>query len=318
MTMGTRAGAPGWERSRGWGWIWGDGDERGALNALTEASVVAALSLARQGKVYDLGIALDRDSYVGPAHAKTQVLTFRTPDGMTREGIPGFEDAGGVGFNTSLIQLSDHAGSQIDGLCHATYGTDRHWYNGATLGEFGRDFGPERSTAHTIPPVICPATLIDVAAAKGVDDLPTGTPVTVDDLRRALDRQGSQIQVGDAVFLRTGVLRHWGANGSDHAALAATDAAGLTLDSARWLVEEQGAILLGADSSTVEVAPPVDGDNSAPVHKYALVDQGIHLAELFYLEDLSADGVYRFCLIALAPKVRGATAGFAMRPIAVI
>ena len=308
----------GWEHSRGWGWVWGDNDERGALNALTDASVLGALGLVRQGKVYDLGVALDRDSYVGPAHAKTEVLTYRTPDGMTRQGIPGFDDPSGVGFNTSLILLSDHAGSQVDGLCHATYGTDRHWYNGARLSDHGRDFGPVRSTAHVIPPIIAPATLIDVAAAKGVEALHTGTPVTVDDLRQALDRQGTEIQVGDAVFLRTGVLRHWGANGADHAALAATDMAGLTLASARWLVEEQGAILLGADSSTVEVAPPVDGDNSAPVHKYALVDQGVHLAELFYLEELGADRVYRFCLVALAPKVRGATAGFAMRPIAIV
>ena len=53
---------------------------------------------------------------------------------------------------------------------------------------------------------------------------------------------------GEAVFVRTGSLRHWGETGSDHAALAGPDTAGITLAAARWLVEEKGAILIGSDT----------------------------------------------------------------------
>jgi kynurenine formamidase len=68
----------------------------------------------------------------------------------------------------------------------------------------------------------------------------------------------------------------------------------------------------------VEVYPPADGDCLAPVHKYLLVEQGVHMGELHNLEELAATGQSRFCYIALVPKVAGATAGFAMRPVAVI
>jgi kynurenine formamidase len=157
-----------------------------------------------------------------------------------------------------------------------------------------------------------------VAGAAGVDELPPHYPITPADLQNALRRQGTEVHPGDVVLVRTGALRHWGETGGDHLALAGPDTAGLTLESARWLVEERGAMLVGSDTSTVEVMPPVDGDNQSPVHSYLLVQQGVPMAELHHLEDLAADQTYRFCYIALLPKLQGLTAGFALRPIALV
>ena len=53
----------GWKRGVGWGWIWGKEDQVGALNAMTDQSRAAALSIAKQGKVYDLGATYSRRSY---------------------------------------------------------------------------------------------------------------------------------------------------------------------------------------------------------------------------------------------------------------
>ena len=44
--------------------------------------------------------------------------------------------------------------------------------------------------------------------------------------------------------------------------------------------------------------------------------KGVHVAEFHYLEDLAADRVYEFCYIAATNKIKGSTAGFTMRPIA--
>jgi kynurenine formamidase len=121
----------------------------------------------------------------------------------------------------------------------------------------------------------------------------------------------------DAVMVRTGVMRHWGELGVNHEPFAGPDIAGINLDSARWLVEEKGAVLIGSDNPTLECVP-VQGDNAAPVHKYLLVDQGVHMGELHDLEELSADRVYRFCYIALCAKLRATTAGFALRPIGLV
>ena len=308
-----------WCKGAGWGWIWGSEDEIGALNALSTESVLAALAAVRQGRVFDLGVTINRGSFLFSGHAPTQVVSYRTPDGLVRGGdLPGFENPSGTSFNTSMLLLSDHAGTQIDGLCHATYGRDRHWYNGYDADRHGTDFGPTRAGAENIPPIITRGVLIDVPNALALDELPAGFGVEPALLQQALDIQRVDIRPGQAVFIRSGCMRHWGETGQDHAAIAAPDSAGITLAAARWLVEEKGAVLVASDTSTVEVTPSLDGDCSSPVHKYLLVDQGVHMGELHYLEDLAAEDVYEFTYIALAPKVEGATAGFAMRPVAVI
>src|SRR5437867_11552305 len=57
-----------WQKGKGWGAVWGRNDEVGSLNEMTDASRLAALRLARQGKVYDLGVLYDRTSYKWPGH----------------------------------------------------------------------------------------------------------------------------------------------------------------------------------------------------------------------------------------------------------
>jgi kynurenine formamidase len=310
-------GLPGWQPGRGWGWIWGERDEVGALNSLGPQSVLAALQLVRRGQVVDLGVTISRLSYGSPAHPRTEVLRFRTPGSLLAETLPEHDESA-VSFNTSMIMISDHAGTQIDGLAHAVTGSDYHWYNGYAWASDSGDFGVAKAGAQHIPPIIAPGVLLDVPAALGVSRLQAGQPINPADLEAALNRQDTFISPGDVVLVRTGMMRQWGDIGADHAAIAATDLAGLTLASARWLVEEKGAVMIGADNSAVEVYPPADGDCLAPVHKYLLVQQGVHMGELHNLEELADACVSRFCYIALGPKVAGTTAGFAMRPVAVI
>ena len=76
----------------------------------------------------------------------------------------------------------------------------------------------------------------------------------------------------------------------------------MNLAAARWLIEEHGSVLVGSDTSMLEVFPAVDGDSWHPVHEYLLVDHGVHIAELHYLEDLASDRRYEFCYVALLPK----------------
>lgn len=307
-----------WTPGSGWGWSWGEGDELGALNAMTPDTVLAALGAVRDGRVFDLGVTIDRTSYLAPAHARTEVVAYRTPEGLYRDG--GFPDTGAdrVSFATSIVLISDHAGTHIDALCHAASGEDRHWYNGFTDAEHGRDFGPRRCGAHGIPPIVAPGVLLDIPALIGAPELPPGFAIGPDQLAGALERQETEIRPGDVVLIRTGTLRHWGEDGSGHERLAGPDSSGVTLAGARWLVETKGAMMIGADTSAVEILPPVDGSNVHPVHTYLLVEQGVHLGELHYLEDLAAAGVSRFCYVALAPKLRGTTGAFVMRPIALV
>src|SRR5262245_19909593 len=59
----------GWQQGKGWGWVWGRDDEVEALNAMNDATRLSAMHLAKQGKVYDLGVTYDRTSYKWPGHS---------------------------------------------------------------------------------------------------------------------------------------------------------------------------------------------------------------------------------------------------------
>jgi kynurenine formamidase len=308
----------GWRRGRGWGWIWGSSDQIGALNAMTPASRLAALAMVTHGRVFDLGVPLDRGSFLWSGHAHTEVLPFRTARGIKTMGDMFPPDPESMSFQTSVVTLSDHAGTQLDGLCHATSGEDDHWYNGFRSAEWCSDFGPGRASADQIPPIIARGVLLDVAALCDVDALAPSHAIGAEEVAAAVERQAIELRVGDVVLIRTGSLRYWGDDGHDHAQLAGPDTAGITLGAARWLCEENGSMVIGSDTSALEVVPPIDGSSPAPVHEYLLVEQGVHMGELHFLEELSAAGVHEFCYVALTPKVRGTTAGFALRPVALI
>jgi len=311
----------GWEPGRGYGWVWGRNDEVGALNTLGPADVRAALELVRQGRVYDLGVPYDRTSYKWPGHSPGEIITFRSPEGVKRQKdldfTQGSGNALGTAWHSCSLFISDNVATQIDGLGHITAGADNHWYNGFREGDWGGDFGVRKCGAETIPPIVCRSVLIDVAGNRGVDALPSHTRITPAMLREALTAQGSRIRPGDAVFIRTGTLRYWGASGADHDKIREHDSAGIDLDSARWLVEQQGAVLIGSDTSGLEVSPAPEGSGSFnPVHDYLLVRQGVHIGEFHFLEELARDRAYEFAYVCGVNKIRGATAGFTLRPIA--
>jgi kynurenine formamidase len=309
----------GWTKGKGFGWVYGKQDEIGSLNAInTPSRIMAALSAVKKGKVYDLGVRVDRTSYKWPGHSSTEVISYRSPEGVKNEAdiAPFRNHPKRMAFHSAALFLSDNVGTQIDGLGHITEGADNHFYNGFKESEGAGDFGMRKADADTIPPIIGKAVLIDVAGWKGVDALPANFAIGPRDLQAALAKQGVDVEPGDIVMIRTGTLKYWGETGADHAKIAAHDSAGINLAAAKWLVEQKGAVMLGSDTSGLEVG--VDPEVNIPnaVHGYLLVEQGVHIGEFHNLEALAAAKVYRFTYMATTNRVKGAAAGFAMRPIA--
>jgi len=302
----------GWQKGKGWGWVWGAEDEIGALNAITPTSVLAAMKLVKKGQMADLGVMVDRKSFRWAGHAPTEVMAYRTPHGerAVKDDVPGADDPR---WHSTAIFTCDNVGTHLDGLAHITIGTgaDTHWYNGFREDQHGADFGVLKAGADRFPPIVARGVLIDVATFKHMDALPGHYAVGSAELQQTLAWEKVEIRPGDVVLVRTGTGRFWGETGTDHESIAGHDTAGINIESARWLVEQCGVILLGSDTSTVEVVPYEES-----VHVYALVKQGVPLGELHYLERLSQEKVYEFAYIATTNKIKGAAAGVAMRPIA--
>ena len=313
-----------WRQGVGWGWVWGEDDEVGALNEMTAQSVLAALSIVERGQVRDLGVDYDRRSYKWPGHSPGEIMTFRSPPGVRAQQDLSFTlaengNTSETTWHSCALFMNDNVATQIDGLGHAVTGEDNHWYNGFTEAEWGGDWGVRKAGAETIPPIIARGVLIDVAGFKGVEALPSKYIITPADLQGALARQGTLLQFGDVVLIRTGTLRYWGEAGEDQDKIGEHDTAGIQMPAARWLVEEKGAMMIGSDTSGLEqmATLPAGSDSFMPVHNYLLIEQGVHIAEFHYLEELAAEEVYEFTYIATTNKIRGTTAGFTMRPLAI-
>ena len=311
----------GWTKGKGFGWVYGNADEVGALNAVnTPAQVLRALRDVKTGRVYDLGVRIDRTSYKWPGHSPTEIMSFRGPHGLrTGKDIPTFQnDARNIGFHNCALFISDNVGTQIDGLGHITTGADNHWYNGFREADHAGDFGITRADADSTPPIVGRAVLIDVATWKGVDALPSNFAIGPQELQAALAAQKTELAPGDIVLIRTGTLRHWGPTGADHVRIGQHDSAGLTLAGAKWLVEQQGAVFIGSDTSGLEVgSDPALPGRPIPVHEYLLIEQGVHIGEFHNLEELARNKVYRFTYIATTNRLKGTVAGTALRPIAI-
>jgi len=174
----------GWVKGKGYGWIWGPTDEIGALNAVTEQKVIAALLIPKQGKVYDLGVLYDRASFQWPGHSPAEIISFRTPEGLRRQLDLPFMKESPTAWHSAAIFINDNVGTQIDSLCHIAVGDDNHWYNGYKEADWGGNFGPRKACADKMPPVITRGVLVDVAGAKGQVPLPEG----YDRSRRAAGR----------------------------------------------------------------------------------------------------------------------------------
>jgi kynurenine formamidase len=292
---------------------------------MTDASRLTALSLVKHGRVFDLGVTYDRDSFKWPGHSPGEVMTFRSPHGLRsqKDFAPAAASSSGTTWHSCALFVSDNVATQIDGLCHAVEGDDQHWYNGFTEADWGGDWGPRKCDASTIPPIIARGVLIDVAGAKGERALPPHYGISVQDLREALAVQQTVLRPGDVVLIRTGAIQFWSTL-NDRERLAAHDSAGLLLESAKWLVEEQGAVMICSDTSGLERWPaPEDAAKELelhgsfmPVHNYLLIEQGVHIGEFHNLEELAQEKTYEFCYIGTTARIRGTTAGFALRPIA--
>jgi kynurenine formamidase len=210
---------------------------------------------------------------------------------------------------SALLVMAEHSGTHVDALCHQAEDLTLH-------GGVAVDATVQTSTgftalgADTIPPLLARGVLLDVAGALGVERLPDGHNVSLEELRRAAD--GVELRPGDAVLVRLGS----GAVFADRAVYEA--AGGVSGEASAWIAAQR-PLLVGADNLAWDVPGVVDEDTGTtlPGHVHLLVRNGIYIVESLNLEQLAADGIREFAFACLPLKLRGGT-GSPVRPIALV
>lgn len=274
----------------------------------------ALVRLVKTGQVFSLGVDFQEGMLTPGAAMKSYSIAPHL-----RHGDESTIDPGTAAAET--IRMSIHVGTHIDALCHigekqdadgnpASDGEPRlHNGPGATVraSDCVSSAGQAHLSIEQMPPIVTRAVLIDVAGYKGVETLPPAYPIGAEDLRGALEAQGSEIGENTAVLIRTGayaLLR-------DGDPVYRDAQTGLNLEAAQYLVE-QGMTLVGADNMAVEAMPPMDHS----VHRFLLVRNGITHVENLNLDELAEVPCYEFLLIIAPLKLTGATGSW-VNPIAI-
>lgn len=292
---------------------WGPTDEIGRLNLITAESRTKVLSRVDGSATYDLSVEyfIGMPSWQAAGDPRYQIWMTHTPQGTIVDDPMrvGEELNNHVSYTGAAVSMYTHMGTHIDALNH--FGLNGKIWNGFSAHKHLGDRGWNVAGAEKIPPIIARGVLIDVAAAKGLDMLGDGYRITREDLIEALDKQGVDIQEGDVALIRTGRMKVY-----EDAAAYMANPPGLGMAAARFLVEEKGAMIVGADNLSFEAFPSELEDDYVPLHTYLLAQQGAPILELVYLEELSQDAVYEFAFIGGSLKLRGSDAA-PIRPIAI-
>jgi kynurenine formamidase len=276
------------------------------------STVLNALKIPKEGRVYDLEGVRKAGMPLWPGHPPFQVLTYRTPQGVKNQGSKPFPDPNDppISLMSDLVMGTMHSGTHIDALAHIVTGPDQHWRCGKASTDLG-DFGPLKGSASETPIMVTRGVFFDVASEVG-HPLVKGEAFGIEQFQKILDRTSVKIQQNDVVLFRMGAGGFWG----DVDEFNRHDGGGITLEIAK-LLSAKGVIAVGGDTSTVEVQPSTVARNPHPVHEHLLVESGIRLIENMILEDLARDHVSEFLFVGLPIKVQGATASM-LRPIAVV
>ncbi len=279
-----------------WG-RWGRDDEIGALNLVTPAKRLQAVSLVEDGVTVSL--AADADT----------VVAVDNPNPYE---------------HTMLVIASDRIAVSYHGISHTHLDALAHinangvFYNGyAPDADAVVERGHERNSIHNLKNgIVTRGVLIDIPRLKGVDYLDPGTPIYIEDLEAWEQQTGVRVSSGDAVFVRTGVWARRVVEGPWlRGRRPGGQSAGLHPSVIPWL-KERDVALMGSDHPTY-VAP---SDLPGAVHDFALLYLGIHLFDNCDLEALAEAAAERnrweFLLMAAPLPIRGGT-GSPLNPIAV-
>jgi kynurenine formamidase len=285
--------------------IWGANDQAGGSNWITPEKILKALALVKTGKVYELGHIYERGMpLIGNRSYNIFIPSFPTYGPFGKDQIV---------YNDEYIAAEiGQVGTQFDGPGHvgkrmkmADGTTTEVFYNGFTTEDMKDPYGLRKLGVENVKPIITRGILIDIANYKGVNTLPEGYEITLDDVHKALAREGlkeSDIEPGDALLFNLGWWRVW----PDPKTTSGSPAF-IGTEVIEWIIARKPS-MIGSDAN-------LDGPE-AKVHGEITLKNGIFNLEIMDFSTLHAEKVYKFLFVFTPLRLKGAT-GSPGRPIAI-
>lgn len=248
--------------------------------------------------MYDLEQPRYEGAPTHPAHEPGFVLALH----RRHERVPGERRTSA----SALLTMAEHSGTHIDALCHQA--GDMQLHGGVEVDPSVQT--PRGFTALGIdqaPPIIGRGVMLDLPELG-----PVPNRIDAEHLEACAGAQGTGVQAGDVVLVRTGSGALW----ADPAAYMAGP--GMLASASRWLAQKR-PLAVGADNIAWDLPEERDPDLGValPGHLILIVQAGIYIIENLMLEELAAAGINEFTFVCLPLKLRGGT-GSPVRPVAIV
>jgi kynurenine formamidase len=292
-----------------WG-RFGDDDQLGCANFLTDDRVAAAAALIRTGKRFSLGLPIGGIVTPGYRAAPLHFMKMVAGDGVLGDSL------GGLQGSDDYMVLALQATTQLDALSHI--GRDEVLYNGFWSGLVTARSGARRLGIHHFANgIVGRAVVLDVGRHCGDGILSGGFAIGPEQLDAACAAEGVDVQAGDILLVRTGWLGDALRRGVEKP--SSEGEPGMSPSAIPWLAERD-VTMVATDTMTCEVVPFEDGYPPLSFHVGALRDLGLLLGELFDLDELAADcendGAYA-CFFSAMPLPVVSGVGSPLNPVVI-
>jgi kynurenine formamidase len=302
-----------------WG-RWGEHDQLGTLNLVTDEQRRRAASLVQAGRSVSCAWDIDTTDQPGDSFTAPRRMMTNVGQGIAdpaRVLPPGVTSAprGHSASEHWLLHAHGYRLTHLDGLSHIFW--DGKMYNGrpaelvtAAFGATDLDItGPRHG-------IVTRGILLDAAAHRGVDWLAPGDAVELDEAQAILAANNIEVGPGDALLLRTGYGAKVAAQGRRDNVVK-DGRAGWHASCLPWF-RARDIALIGGDTAT-DAAPCGYPGMTNPIHIVGIVAMGLWLVDNCNLEALAATcrelGRWDFSL-TIAPLAFVGATGSPVNPLA--
>ena len=275
------------EEVKNWG-RWGEDDELGTANFITDEKRRQALTLPTRGVTVSL------------SHNPMPDEAPDNPDSA-------FNHTMAETLRSDTIEFSYHGYgvSHIDALCHFLH--NGMMYNGIPADASSVEGGCSKLGIENLKNgILTRGVLLDIPRLKGVPYLEPGTPIYTEDIEAWLAKADVTVSPGDVLFLRTG---RWARRAELGPWQLSGNSAGVHASVIRW-IKQQDVALFGSDAAT-DVQPSGVEGVALPMHTLLIAALGTNIFDNMDLELLAetaaAENRWSFMLAAGPIPVSGGT-----------